>query len=92
MKKKTRKILSAIMAGFLIGILLCGAVPAEAASSTNIKFGDVNGDGIIDLEDIELVNSYRLGNVTLEPWQIEAGDVNQDGVVDLSDLNEINIG
>jgi hypothetical protein len=42
--------------------------------------GDANGDGVVDLADLNLVLA-NFGQTT------DQGDVNGDGVVDLADLN-----
>ena len=34
---------------------------------TEVKYGDVNGDGIIDVSDAMMVCQYYLGNITKFP-------------------------
>lgn len=50
-----------------------------------IRYGDVNGDGVIDVRDERLVLRYVDGEITEEDLQLEAADVNGDGVVDRAD-------
>ena len=51
-------------------------------------YGDVNRDGIIDTNDLQLVQDYIDDPVTnpLDPLQLILADVNHDGVVDEKDL------
>jgi hypothetical protein len=44
--------------------------------------GDVNGDGRVDLLDIEVV----MKNIDRNPNGRIVGDVNRDGVIDASDI------
>lgn len=50
------------------------------------QLGDVNGDGLINEEDLELLQDYMLGNVGLSDKQKELADVNKDGKLDSGDL------
>ena len=50
-----------------------------------VKFGDVNGDGIADLEDAVLLYAHANGNELLDAEKLNAADVNGDGAVDLTD-------
>ena len=52
---------------------------------TEVKYGDVNGDGIIDVSDAMLICQIYLGNVTPTDTQKKAADVNADGTIDVSD-------
>ena len=54
-----------------------------------VVYGDLNGDGEIDVLDANLVVSYSYGNVDLTGEQIAAADVNGDGDVDVLDANLI---
>ena len=50
----------------------------------SVKYGDVNGDGSIDLKDVtELRRALAGWDVTVNA---EAADVNRDGSLDLKDL------
>ena len=56
---------------------------------SDIVYGDVNGDGEIDLLDANLAVSFYNGTVDLTDEQISAADVNGDGEIDLLDANLI---
>jgi len=49
--------------------------------------GDVNGDGTVDVSDVNIVLNIMLGSATLAEYP--AADVNGDGAVDVSDVNAI---
>ncbi|MCI8655240.1 MAG: hypothetical protein HFJ48_05170, partial [Clostridia bacterium] len=50
------------------------------------QLGDINGDGVIDDEDLELLQNYLVGNIGLSDKQKELADVNKDGKLDADDL------
>ena len=52
--------------------------------SGDIK-GDVNGDGTVDIADVNLVLNVMLGTSSLS--ELPGADVNGDGVADVTDLN-----
>lgn len=46
--------------------------------------GDVNGDGVVDATDAELISRHHFyGTPLFDPW---AADVNGDGKIDLDDV------
>ena len=47
--------------------------------------GDLNGDGVIDQKDLDLLSQYIAGNKVPESTIIQAGDINGDGRIDESD-------
>ena len=50
--------------------------------------GDVNGDGTIDIADVNIVINLILGNDS--PYRYDGrGDVNGDGTIDIADVNAI---
>lgn len=51
--------------------------------------GDVNMDGEVSKLDIELVNKYIAGTVTLNQEQMYLADLNSDGKIDNSDVERI---
>lgn len=57
--------------------------------ASQYELGDVNMDGVIDENDVALVQQYVLGNVTLNPVQLILGDVNNDGEVTTRDAQLI---
>jgi hypothetical protein len=52
--------------------------------------GDLNGDGVVDVADVALMQRYVLGLITLSSDQLLSADLapvgNPDGVVDMADL------
>ena len=48
--------------------------------------GDVNGDGTVDVSDINLMVNYILGK-PVEPFIIQAADTDVSGSVDVTDIN-----
>lgn len=58
-------------------------VPEEFAT------GDVNQDGAVTLEDVNLIISYYYGRENLDSQQKAAADQNEDGIIDIRDANLI---
>jgi len=74
----------------MIYLLLVCAMCAVAASAQVVK-GDMNGDGNIDVTDLNETVNTLLG---IKPLQyvfdhVVKGDMNEDGVIDVTDLNDI---
>ncbi|MCI8806092.1 MAG: hypothetical protein HFE59_09475, partial [Clostridiales bacterium] len=62
-----------------------------ATDNAYIK-GDVNGDGILDDLDLELIKKHYNGSITLDTKSFNAADLNDDGkvsILDISMLKEI---
>ena len=57
----------------------------EADRKALMDMGDVNGDGIIDQKDIDLLKA-AFGTVRGDPRYNEACDLNHDGVIDYRDI------
>ena len=55
------------------------------------KEGDINEDGKVDIEDIMIINLYRLGKKNLDEDTLNRADVNKDKVVDIKDIMRINL-
>ena len=62
--------------------------PAETTTTTEPTFwlGDVNLDGIINVQDVVLLQKYLIRKETLTAEQAKPADVNEDGVVNVIDL------
>ncbi len=61
----------------------------EFAVLTVLIYGDVNGDGKINLSDMIKVRNHNLETALLQNIFCIAGDVNRDGKVNLSDMIKI---
>lgn len=48
--------------------------------------GDVNGDGTVDISDVNIIINLMLGKASEEEFE---GDINGDGDVDISDVNAV---
>lgn len=58
----------------------------ETKTFKYVLYGDLNGDGIIDLSDLVHVRNIILETSNLTGENKTAGDINKDGKVDLTDL------
>ena len=63
----------------------CAGMGAFASVSLDFPFGDVNRDGVVDVQDLLVVVSL-LGRAVGDLGFISAADLNDDGVIDLFDL------
>lgn len=68
---------------------LSGKIMLNAPSSTDILYGDVNGDGKISIIDATIVQKYAADLETLTAEQKLRGDVDFDGDVDIQDATLI---
>ncbi len=57
-----------------------------AAPAPSFKTGDVNGDGVVDVIDVNCLTGIVLSEFTAEQFEGRA-DINKDGVVDVIDVN-----
>lgn len=67
---------------------VCGAIdlhPDATVPDEPHIIGDINGDGKVDISDVNAVINNMLGKVELIP----AADINRDNNVDISDVNAI---
>lgn len=51
--------------------------------------GDINGDNLVDVQDVVLVTRHVLNYSTLDENQLQVADVNNDGIVDVRDVTLI---
>jgi hypothetical protein len=80
--KKSKKFVAVIVALATIGSCVGTFTYANAATSTVI-YGDVNGDGTVDLADAVVLNKYLSGNIDIR--NITATDVDANCVIDTID-------
>ena len=66
----------------LVFLIILLSVSTSVSAAT---LGDVNGDGVVNILDVVLVNGYVLGNTHLTATQKYYADVNRDGKVDIYD-------
>jgi len=57
---------------------------ATCVENSSALFGDINGDGSVDVSDLNILINVMLGIVDGEDYD---GDLNGDGQVDVSDIN-----
>lgn len=58
-------------------------------SAPEVKYGDINQDGSINVRDVVLAMQYIIGLKDLTEDQFKAADVNKDGNVDVQDVTMI---
>ena len=58
---------------------------------TTFVLGDVNGDGIVDNIDAELVLKHFTGTITLTEEQLKRADVDGDGDITINDVAQIKL-
>lgn len=51
----------------------------------NYVLGDINGDGVADAKDLQLIQDYIMGYITLNNKEFKAADINKDGKVTSTD-------
>ena len=68
-------------------LLLCGNdnIYKLVSDENTGMMGDLNQDGIINVQDIILSINIILGGVPTE-HQLWSGDINQDGIIDILDI------
>lgn len=52
-----------------------------------VLLGDINFDGIVDINDLLMLVDYNCGRIELSDKQKIAADVNQDGIISCEDVN-----
>lgn len=71
--------------------LLRGAI-GQAVKSLPVRYGDINGNGILQSDDTTTLQRHLSGAIRLEPWQLAVADLNLDGKVDSKDLELLRAG
>jgi len=54
-----------------------------------VLLGDLNGNGNLDLSDIEILLDIVMGTIQPSNYQQVVGDVNSDGIIDLFDVQQL---
>ena len=63
----------------------------KSESTQSNMLGDVNQDGVVDNNDLELLNKYLAKTVDLSDIQLMAADVNSDGILSVGDAENIRL-
>lgn len=86
MKKRTKENIAFLIAVFFVcGFLMWGNL--LKVNANKIIYGDITGDGVVNLDDATAVLKFCLGiGKSEEEWKIIC-DINQDGDVTLDDAN-----
>lgn len=58
-------------------------------SNDTVLYGDIDGDGYVNIIDATLVQKYTAEIIQFTPEQLIVGDVNHDGKVDIKDATLI---
>ena len=63
----------------------------EVASFDFCKYGDANGDGIVNVQDINKLIQQIVNGVEMSPGALKAANTNrdEDGIVNVQDINKI---
>lgn len=85
MKKTFKKIISMAC----IGAIMCSLSTVDTSALTRRLYGDVNNDGIINREDVTLIQEYLVDAVEFDKYQLIAADVDADGEVSIMDATLI---
>jgi len=64
----------------------CTACHATRTEEIPAIKGDVNGDGTVDILDVDQVYRHLTGQITLSSVELAVADVNRDGMLDVYDL------
>lgn len=72
--------------GYKLGWVSSAAVPSDV----NVKKGDMNGDGIIDKRDADILDQCFL-NKQWTAQQLKAGDFDGNGKIDLKDVSRLDL-
>lgn len=54
-----------------------------------LNLGDVNGDKIVDVSDINALINYMLGKPMTGTFNFNLGDLDENGIIDISDINSV---
>ena len=87
-KKIDKKIKNKKIIGMILGLVLTVQIAGTtyAAVINIVQKGEVNGDGIIDYNDVELVEKHLIRLEELSTDKLENADLNEDGKINVTDL------
>ena len=82
---KNKRVFRSVLSVLLALTMLVQLVPMSVFAQSNVSYGDVNSNGVIDNTDVDLLARY-LSNDTSAEIDEDAADVDRNGVIDLNDL------
>lgn len=57
-----------------------------SGTTETLKLGDINNDGVVDVNDLLLLVDYMCDKVTLSEKQLKCADIDKDGHIDCDDV------
>lgn len=75
-----------ILSGILALTCMTSIIYSAAAEEADIIYGDINGNGVVDLTDLSYLSLYLLGDCALTHQQTLCADVDGSGEVNIADL------
>ena len=82
---KNKRVFRSLLSVLLALTMLVQLVPMSVFAQSSVLYGDVNSDGAIDEDDVDLLARY-LSNDTSVAIDKDAADVDRSGAIDLNDL------
>ena len=79
------KMLRKLAAGIAAITMLTSAMAGITAMADDVKYGDVNCDGQVDIMDVIRMNKFLLGNIELDEKGKKNADVDCNGVQNSED-------
>lgn len=73
----------------ILAVLFVFIISCDDTSASDVLPGDINGDGVLDINDVVMVMKYILGLSNLTGEQLETADLNGNGAVDIRDVTRI---
>ena len=83
-----RRITASCMALACSVVMLGAMVQPVSAAETAVLYGDVNGDGAVNLVDVIVLNRFLVGGCELSNYR--AADANANCIVDHVDMKVLN--
>ncbi|MBQ9982670.1 MAG: bacterial Ig-like domain-containing protein [Oscillospiraceae bacterium] len=87
--KKLKKVFAAIAALTTMTAMMvpvCSAEATKAEAKTDVIYGDVDNNGVIELTDLTYLSLYLIGDYDFTESQLNISDMNKDGKVNIADL------
>ena len=65
---------------------LLNAMAALKPAGTELTLGDINGDGVMNEDDISMIRDHISGKIVFTDVQFGAADINKDGKINVLDM------